>query len=85
MSWTVEVAPAAARQIRKLDPAVRLRVRRFLESLEGDDDPRRSGTALSGSSLWRYRTGDWRIVVSIEDTRLVVLVVEVGHRREVYR
>jgi mRNA interferase RelE/StbE len=50
-------------------------------------DPRRFGHALTGDlkGLWRYRVGDYRIVASIEDNRLVVLIVTIGHRREIYR
>ncbi|MEA2888015.1 MAG: mRNA interferase RelE/StbE [Bradyrhizobium sp.] len=55
--------------------------------IAGSGDPRRLGQPLTGDrqGLWRYRVGDYRIVAAIEDDRLVVLVVTVGHRREVYR
>ncbi|EGP58991.1 hypothetical protein Agau_C102033 [Agrobacterium tumefaciens F2] len=52
------------------------------------DDPRQTGSALQGSELgnfWRYRVGDYRIICDIQDHKLVVLVVEIGHRREIYR
>ncbi|MCK5880002.1 MAG: type II toxin-antitoxin system RelE/ParE family toxin [Holophagae bacterium] len=52
------------------------------------ENPRASGDALKGSRLgefWRYRVGDFRIICRIEDDRLVVLVLRVGHRREIYR
>jgi mRNA interferase RelE/StbE len=52
------------------------------------DNPRQSGQALRGSDLgnfWRYRVGDYRIICDLQDERLVVLVIEIGHRREVYR
>jgi mRNA interferase RelE/StbE len=53
----------------------------------GSEDPRRFGHALTGDrkGLWRYRVGDYRIIAGIEDDRFVVLVVTIGHRREVYR
>jgi mRNA interferase RelE/StbE len=63
-------------------------VLRYLrERIADSDDPRRLGQALTGDrkGLWRYRVGDYRIVAAIEDDRFVVLVVAVGHRREVYR
>jgi len=53
-----------------------------------DDNPRQTGAALQGSELgsfWRYRVGDYRIICDIQDHKLVVLVVEIGHRREIYR
>jgi mRNA interferase RelE/StbE len=86
--WRVEFDRAAARDLRKLGPDAELRVLRYLrERIAGSDDPRRLGQPLTGDrkGLWRYRVGDYRIVASIEDDRLVVLVVTVGHRREVYR
>jgi mRNA interferase RelE/StbE len=59
----------------------------FARTHRSGEDPRRSGHALTGDrqGLWRYRVGDYRIVATIEDDRFVVLVVTVGHRREVYR
>jgi mRNA interferase RelE/StbE len=73
------------RALRKLDPPVRDRVLRTLRSLEAD--PRREGAKrLAGpGELWRVRVGDYRIVYEIRDDRLLVLVVRLGHRREVYR
>jgi mRNA interferase RelE/StbE len=86
--WRVEFDRAAARELRRLGAEAERRVLRFLrERIAGSDDPRRLGHALTGDrdGLWRYRVGDYRIVASIEDDRFVVLVVTVGHRREVYR
>jgi mRNA interferase RelE/StbE len=86
--WRVEFDRAAARDLRKLGSDAELHVLRYLrERIAGTDDPRRLGQALTGDrrGLWRYRVGDYRIVASIEDDRFVVLVVTVGHRREVYR
>lgn len=88
MVWTIEYAESTQKDIRKLDPAERRRIREFLEGrVAALDDPRSIGKALSGSlrGLWRYRVGDYRVIVSIEDKRLCVLVLKVGHRRSVYR
>jgi mRNA interferase RelE/StbE len=89
VTWRVEVAPRAVRTLAGLDRAARVRVRRFLsERLETDaDDPRHLGRPLSGpwAGLWRYRVGDYRLIRRIDDGRSVVLVLEIGHRREVYR
>jgi mRNA interferase RelE/StbE len=85
--WRVEFDRDAARDLRKLDAdAQRLILRYLRERIATDEDPRRFGHALARDlkGLWRYRIGDYRIVASIEDERLVVLVVTVGHRREVY-
>lgn len=86
--WRVEFDRAAARELRKLGaPAERLILRYLRERIAGSSDPRRFGHALTADlkGLWRYRVGDYRIVAAIEDDRFVVLVVTIGHRREVYR
>ena len=88
MVWTIEYAESARKPLRKLDPETRARLRAFLEErISGMDDPRAAGKALTGplATLWRYRAGDWRIICRIEDERVVVLVLDIGHRREVYR
>ncbi len=86
--WRVEFDRAAARDLRKLGTEAERRVLGFLRTrIAGSADPRRLGQPLTGDrqGFWRYRVGDYRIVAAIEDERLVVLVVAVGHRREVYR
>ena len=87
--WRVEFHRAAVRDLRKLGADGERRVLRYLrERIAGSEDPRRFGHTLTSDrkGLWRYRIiGDYRIVAAIEDDRFVVLVVTVGHRREVYR
>jgi mRNA interferase RelE/StbE len=86
--WRIQFDRAAVRDLRKLGADAEARVLRYLrERISGSEDPRRLGHALTGDrkGLWRYRVGDYRIVAAIEDDRFVVLVVAVGHRREVYR
>ena len=88
MAWAVELAETAARELERTDPTTRKRVLQFLrERVATSEDPRRLGRPLVGSrrGLWRYRVGDYRRICDIQDRRLVVLVVTVGHRREVYR
>lgn len=86
--WKVEVDREAKRDLDKLDPQVTRRIERFLyERVATLDDPRSIGEALRGSKLgefWKYRVGDWRIICEIQDAKLVVLALRVGHRREVY-
>ncbi|MEX0841042.1 MAG: type II toxin-antitoxin system RelE/ParE family toxin [Xanthobacteraceae bacterium] len=87
-AWRVEFDRAAARELRKLGGEAQQAILRYLRRrIAGPGDPRRFGQALTGGlkGLWRYRVGDYRIVAAIEDDRFVVLVVTVGHRREVYR
>ena len=87
-TWKVEFDREAKRDLDKLDPQVTRRIERFLyERVATLDDPRSIGEALRGSKLgefWRYRVGDWRIICEIQDAKLVVLALRVGHRREVY-
>lgn len=89
MGWTIEFDASAEKQLGKLDRNEALRIRKFLrERLATDENPRRIGKALVGSkykNLWRYRVGDYRIICNLQDNRLVVLVIEIGHRREIYR
>lgn len=89
MAWTIEFDPAAVRELDKLDPQISRRVLKFLHGrLALLDDPRSIGEALKGSKLgefWKYRVGDYRIISSIEDSVLRILVVKIGNRREVYR
>jgi len=85
--WRVEFGSAAARDLRKLGAqAQRLILKYLRERIATAQDPRRFGHALSRDlkGLWRYRVGDFRIVAAIEDDRFIVIVVTVGHRREVY-
>jgi mRNA interferase RelE/StbE len=86
--WRVEFDRAAVRDLRRLGLDGERRILRYLrERISASADPRRFGHALTGDrkGFWRYRVGDYRIVAAIEDDRFVVLVVAVGHRREVYR
>lgn len=88
MAWTIEVAKPARKQFDALDTVSRARIIAYLETrVLTASDPRQLATRLVGEELpnWRYRVGDYRIVVHFEDERLVVLVVRVAHRREVYR
>jgi len=86
--WTVEVDARAARELRTLDRQSQERIIRFLkERVATADDPRRLGRALKGQSvpLWRYRVGRSRLICTIEDDRLVVLVLRVGDRGTIYQ
>jgi mRNA interferase RelE/StbE len=85
MAHTVEFSPGAERDFRKLAREIQLRLRPRIDALA--DNPRPSGAKkLKGrSEMWRIRAGDYRIVYEIRDRILVVLVVRIAHRREVYR
>ena len=89
MVWTIEFTDRAARQFSKIDKPDQLRIAAFLrDRLAPLADPRGMGKALKGSALggyWRFRVGDFRLICELQDSRLVVVIVEIGHRREVYR
>ncbi len=88
MAWTVEISSTAAKQMGKLDREVQSRILRFLrEKIATEEDPRRLGKPLRGekAELWRYRIGDYRVICQIQDWRVIVFVLRVGHRKDVYR
>jgi mRNA interferase RelE/StbE len=89
MAWKVELDPAAERELGKIDQQTARRILAFLHGRVAQlDDPRSIGEALKGSKLgafWKYRVGDYRIIASIEDSALRILVVRIGHRKDVYR
>lgn len=88
MAWTVEVSPFTQRQLTKLDKPVARRILDWLdERIEGCKDPRHFGESLRGelAGLWRYRVGDFRLICELKIDRMIVWVIAVGHRREIYR
>jgi len=89
MTWTIRLSERAHHDLSRLDHQIARRIYRFLfVRLSALEDPRSIGEALRGSKLgeyWKYRIGDYRLICRIEDDRLVVLVVRVGYRRDVYR
>ena len=89
MAWLIKIRPKAERQLDQMDPQVARRILRFMnERIAHLDNPRSVGEALKGpelGELWKYRVGDYRIIASIEDQQVRILVVRIGNRREVYR
>lgn len=87
MAWRIEIDKDVQREMKKLDKQVAKRITAKLREVSQLDDPRSMGKGLTGnlSGLWRYRVGDYRIICDIEDGVLLILVVDVAHRREVYK
>ncbi len=87
MAWTIEVANTAVKQLKKLDRNIKIRIVSFLKKIETADNPRSQGKALRGTQgeLWRYRVGDYRVICKIEDKKVTILVLAIGHRKEVYK
>ena len=88
MAWKVSFLGKARKQIESLDRTAQKRILRFLcERLLVSPDSRLLGKMLAGEleGLIRYRVGDYRLICRLEDQTLTILVIEVGHRREIYR
>lgn len=89
MAWEIEISAKAAQQLEAIPANDAKRIRNFLaHRVAVLDSPRMTGKPLQGNrlgELWRYRVADCRGVCDIQDNRFVVLVVQIGHRREVYR
>jgi len=86
--WQIEFDSSASKDVQKLDRQVARRITTFLrERVAPLPDPRALGQALRGErfgEFWKYRVGDYRVITRIEDQRLVILVVRVGHRSRIY-
>ena len=88
MAWTVRIGNIAERQLRKLDRPIQKRILDWLnDRIEGCKNPRHWGEPLKGdyAGLWRYRVGDYRILCDIQDQKIVVLVLTIGHRGQIYK
>jgi mRNA interferase RelE/StbE len=82
--YTVQFRPAAEREFRKLPKVIRRQLAAKIDALA--EDPRPSDVAkITGTEYWRVRVRDYRIVYTIEDEELIVLVVKIADRKEVYR
>jgi mRNA interferase RelE/StbE len=84
VSYSVSLSPAAARQLRKFDPDVRRRIQAVIELLAENPRPPAATRLVGGAGEWRVRTGDHRVIYEIHDGELLVLVLRMAHRREVY-
>ncbi|MFW5836926.1 MAG: type II toxin-antitoxin system RelE family toxin [Desulfovibrionaceae bacterium] len=87
MAWRIEFAESAAKSLSRLDHEVKQRVLRFLRTrIAPSENPRDFGGPLRKSlaGFWKYRVGDYRIVADIEDEKVLIVVLRIGHRRRVY-
>jgi len=89
LTWRIEFDPAAFEELSLLDRAVQRRILKVLrERIAPLEDPRSLGEALHGKELgrfWKYRIGDYRVICDIQDKVIMILILRIGHRREVYR
>ena len=84
MNYVVNLTPAAARQLRKFDPPPRRRLQAVIELLADEPRPPAATRLVGGAGEWRVRTGDYRVIYEIHDAELLVLVLRMAHRREIY-
>lgn len=88
MKYSVVLTSRAKKQLEKLDkPTAKLISSWLIKNLQGCEDPRKFGKPLVAdkSGQWRYRIGDYRVIAEIEDENILILIVEIGHRRYVYK
>ena len=88
MVWKIEWSDTARRDLRKLDKSSAKRILNYMDQrIAAADDPRALGKALRGplGELWRYRVGDFRLLCELRDAKLIIIVVRVGNRKDIYR
>lgn len=85
-SWKIDFAPSAAKALRKLDKPIQKRILVFIREISELDDPQTHGKPLTGdwAGYWRWRIGDYRVIAEIEKSKLLILVVDLGHRSTIY-
>ena len=87
--WKIEFLPEVKKDLKKIDHEARIRIFDFLnQRVSHLKDPRSIGEALKGSKFgefWKYRVGDYRIINSIKDKTLTILVIKIGNRKEIYK
>ncbi len=83
----IEYSATAFKQLSKLDRSAQRQIKKYMDDIEKLENPRSKGRALKGnlSEFWRYRTGDYRIICNIQDEKILITILTIAHRREVYR
>ncbi len=83
---TIEYSAQAKKQLSKLDKPVQIQIKNYLNEVAKLENPRSSGKALVGnlSGKWRYRVGDYRLICEIEDDKILITVLRIGHRKDIY-
>ena len=86
--YKVEYTPKAIKQLQKTDKHTRKLIYAWIDkNLQNSEDPRLYGKGLTAdrSGQWRYRVGDYRVLANIQDETIVILILEIGHRKDIYR
>ena len=83
----IEFSPLAEKQFLKLDKQIQRQIQKFVLQLKNLENPRSLGKALVGnlSHLWRYRVADYRLICDIQDEKILVTILRIGHRKEIYK
>lgn len=87
MKYDVEYSKTAMNTIKKMDSSASKLIRTWIEkNLMNTENPRIKGKVLTGDlkGLWRYRVGDYRILAEIQDAKIVILILDIGHRSKIY-
>ncbi|MCI0653580.1 MAG: type II toxin-antitoxin system RelE/ParE family toxin [Methylococcaceae bacterium] len=87
-TWSIKFTTKAAKALKGFDSRARRRLENFINQLVQTENPRSSGKALQGNrykGLWRYRVGDYRLIAQIKDNELIILMLEIDHRKDIYR
>jgi len=83
-TYAVEFSDSARKEVSKLNPQTALRITKAIYKLAGD--PKKGNVRpMVGSKHWRLRVGDYRVIYDIQDKKLVILIIRIGHRKEVYK
>ena len=88
MSYSVKYKKVAEKKLEKMDAPVRNRIKTWIEkNLEGCENPRAKGKALEGEweGYWRYRVGNYRLVAEIQDDKIIILIINVDKRNDIYK
>ncbi len=88
MNYHVEFTEGARRELKKLDRYTATMIMGWIrKNLEGCTDPRQHGKGLTAnrSGEWRYRVGDYRLLAEIQDDKILILILHIGHRSEIYK
>lgn len=87
MTWTIKIGSRVAKALKSLDKPSKKRIEQFIDQLTTTDHPRRTGKTLQGNlkGLWRYRIGNYRLICRIKDSELIILVLDIGHRKNIYK
>jgi mRNA interferase RelE/StbE len=83
----IELSETAKKQFKKFDNSTQKTIQKYIKEIETLENPRSRGKSLIGNlkDLWRYRVGDYRLICEIQDNKLTILILEMGHRSTIYR